>query len=332
MRFTLFAAVVVAALPGLAAAGGWQPLTADLVAKEKPGYGGLSGAVVDHATGHVFVELSDRGVFRSTDRGKSWERIGPTTFKGRTETPGCFQLDPAGTSKRFLLPTVYGGPIVVGATDTNEWRTLDKASMHVDWCAADWTDPGMKFLLALKHESGGLLLLSRDGGKSFSDAGKGHGPAWVFDADTAVVALTKTKERPKGSLVRTTDGGKTFVPAGDYAPTALPRWHGGALYWLADGALIKTTDKAATWTKVGAVKDGRFGPVSGKSEKQLFALTGAGAVESGDGGATWSAPIALPKELKGVSALTWLEYDPTGDVLYVMKMGSDLYALNRGAK
>src|SRR4051812_3012652 len=171
MRLIVFAVLVAAVVPGLATAGGWQPLTAELVAKEKPGYGGLSGVVVDRATGHVFVELSDRGVFRSTDRGTTWQRIGPATFKGRTETPGCFQLDPAGTTKRLLLPTVYGGPILIGATDTNEWRTLDKASMHVDWCAADWTDPDMKFLLALKHESGGQLLLSRDGGKSFTDAG-----------------------------------------------------------------------------------------------------------------------------------------------------------------
>jgi hypothetical protein len=53
-------------------------------------------------------------------------------------------------------------------------------------------------------------------------------------------------------------------------------------------------------------------------------------IESTDSGATWTKPIAVPKELKGVSALTWLEYDPKNDLLYVMKMGSDLYKLPRG--
>jgi len=100
--------------------------------------------------------------------------------------PWNFQLDPTGNKKRLLLPTVYGGPIAVGSAEKGEWRTLDKASVHVDWCAADWTDADLKFLLALKHESGGLLLRSRDGGKSFDEVGKGNGPAWVFDADTAV--------------------------------------------------------------------------------------------------------------------------------------------------
>jgi photosystem II stability/assembly factor-like uncharacterized protein len=253
-------------------------------------------------------------------------------MKGRTETPGCFQLDPTGKTKRLLLPTVYGGPIAVGSAEKDEWRTLDKASVHVDWCAADWSDPDLKFILALKHESGGLLLWSRDGGKTFDEGAKGHGPAWVFDANTAVITLAKNKERPKGSLVRTTDGGRTLQPAGDYAPVSLPRLHGDALYWLADGALIKTTNKGEKWDKVCDLKDGRFGPVFGKDAKHLFVLTGAGVVESTDGGATWEKPIPIPKELKGVSPLTWLDYDPVNDVLYVMKMGSELYKMPRGAK
>ena len=80
------------------------------------------------------------------------------------------------------------------------------------------------------------------------------------------------------------------------------------------------------------MKDGRFGPVFGKDAKQMFVLTGAGVVESTDGGATWCQPIAIPKELKGVSPLTWLDYDPLHDVLYVMKMTSELYQMKRGGK
>jgi hypothetical protein len=34
---------------------------------------------------------------------------------------------------------------------------LDNKSLHIDWCAVDWTTPDLKFVLALKHESGGLL-------------------------------------------------------------------------------------------------------------------------------------------------------------------------------
>lgn len=199
--------------------------------------------------------------------------------------------------------------------------------MHVDWCAVDWTDKDFKFILTLKHESSGLLLRSRDGGKTFDEVGKGFGPAWIFDANTAVVALAKTKDRPKGGMVRTSDGSKTFTPAGDLLATALPRWHGGALYWLGSGTQVKTSDQGVSWNKVCDLKDGRYGPVFGKDAKHLLVLTGAGNIESVDAGQTWSNALPAPKQLKGISPLTWLEYDPTADVIYIMKMGSDLFAL-----
>lgn len=318
-------------LPSFALAADWQPVTTELLAKEKTGFGGLSGVVVDPATGRLFVCLSDRGTFTSADRGKTWERLGNAPFKGRTEDPGCFLLDPTGKTNRLLLPLVYGVPISFGTADKGEWRTADKKSEHVDWCAADWTDPEMKFLLTLKHEAAGLMLRSRDGGKSFEEVGKGYGPAWVFDSETAVAAKLKTKDNPKGGLVRSSDGGKTWLPAGEFTPNpiALPRWKGESLYWIAENALYRTKDKAATWEKLSAVKQPVYGPVFGKDAKQMFVLTAAGIVESTDGGATWGTPIPPPKDMKGIAGLFWIAYDPTADVLYMMKMGSELYAMKR---
>jgi hypothetical protein len=310
----------------------WEATATDLLHQEKPGYGGLSGMLVDHATGDLYVYLSERGFYRSKNQGKTWARLehGPT--KGRTEQPGCLQLDPSGKSKRLVAATVYGGPLALGALDGGDWKFLDNKSNHIDWCAVDWSDPGLKLILALKHESGGTLLGSVDGGKTFTEVGKGYGPAWIFDSNTAVVAEAKTKDKPKPGLLRTVDGGKTFKPCADFSATALPKPRGDALYWLTDSALIRTTDAGQTWEKVSDVKDGRYGPIFGKDAKHLFVLTNAGVIESTDGGATLSKPIAPPADLKGVSALTWLEYDPVNDLLYLMKMGSDLYRLQRGTK
>ena len=77
------------------------------------------------------------------------------------------------------------------------------------------------------------------------------------------------------------------------------------------------------------MKDGRYGPVFGKDAKHLFVLTAAGVTESSDGGASWAKPVELPKDLKGVGPLTWLEYDAQHDLLYVMKMGSELFKLEQ---
>jgi photosystem II stability/assembly factor-like uncharacterized protein len=332
MRFLTLSTCLCLLVPS-ARADDWQPVATELLAKEKTGFGGLSGVAVDRATGNVYICLSDDGVFRSNNQGKTWERFGPggkDVPKGRTETPGCFQIDPTGKTKRFVLATVYNGPVILGSLDADDWRAVDKKCQHVDWYAANWSDPDMKFAISFRHEKDGILFVTRDGGKTFSETAKGHGlGAWVFDADTAVVALAKSKDKPKGGILRTTDGGKTFEPAAEFVAIALPKPAGDALYWLAEGALWKGTAKGSKWEKVSDVKDARYGPVFGKDAKHLFVLTNGGVIESTDAGATWGKPVAVPKDLKGVSGLTWLDYDPKGDLLYLMKMGSDLYKLPR---
>jgi hypothetical protein len=335
---SLFVILAVAASLGPARAEDapdWQPVLTELLKTEKTGFGGLCGVVVDHGTGRVWVNLSDRGLFSSLTGADNFKRVSDEQPRGRTETPGCLMLDPVGKSGRLVTALVYGSPIGISTDQGKTWTHLARESAHVDWCALDWAGPEPRFVLALKHEAGGLLLASRDGGKSFSEVGKGYGPGWVFDEKTAVVAEVKTKDRPKPSLVRTTDGGKTWKPMAPYSPVgsqsaqALPRWRDGTLYWLVEGALIATTDQGESWKQVCALKDARFGPVFGKDGRHLFVLTTAGIIESADGGTTWSKPIPLPKGLKGAGGLTWLEYDPKGDLLYVMKMGSDLYRLKR---
>ncbi len=313
----------------------WKATLGDLVKTEKAGFGGLCGMVVDPDKGTIWINVSDRGFYRSDDQAKTFHRISDQQPKGRTESPGCFQLDPTGATSRLMTALVYGAPISVSDDGGATWKSLDAKSSHVDWFAVDWSDPGLKFILTLKHESGGVLLASRDGGMTFAEVGKGYGPGWVFDGNTAVVAQAKSKDRPKPYLMRTTDGGKTWEPCGAYSPVgsnsaqALPMWHAGSLYWLVEGALIVSDDKGATWKKAADVKDGRYGPVFGKDAKHMFVLTGAGVIETTDAGATWSKPIPSPKDLKGVGGLTWLAYDPKNDVLYLMNMGSDLFKLTR---
>src|SRR5262245_34171056 len=140
MRNCCLALAINAALAGPATAGDWVTLTADLVKENKPGFGGVSGVLVDRTTGHVFVWLSDKGLFHSTDRGQTWKLTGKPA-KGRTETPGCILVNPTGPLKTMIIPLVYGSPIIVGDLAKLAWTTLDKQTMHVDWVALDWTDP-----------------------------------------------------------------------------------------------------------------------------------------------------------------------------------------------
>ncbi len=328
MRCTLSALILMLTQSPLNAAE-WEPVAADLMKAEKPGYGGLSGVVVDRHTSGVFIWLSDKGLYKSTDQAQSFKLV--TAAKGRTEWPGCMQTNPTGPIKSWVIALVYGGPILTSA-DGEKFAPLDKKSMHVDWVALDWTDPEHKFLMTLKHESGGVLLVSNDGGKTFQEAGKGFGPAIIFDNKTAVAVQTVPTETKKFQQVlsRTTDGGKTFEKVAGYSAKAMPVWYEKTPYWLVDGALITSKDQGKTWEPISQVKGGLFGPVFGKDDKQMFVTTNAGILESKDGGKTWLVPIAAPKEFKGInSGMTWLGYDPKNDILYLVKMGADMYRLKR---
>ena len=67
-----------------------------------------------------------------------------------------------------------------------------------------------------------------------------------------------------GPELRRGCGGVTWQPCGAYnvagnnSAQALPKWQGGSLYWLVDGALIATDDQAKTWRKISDLKDGRY--------------------------------------------------------------------------
>ena len=307
----------------------WEKATDGLAKKHGAGFGGLCGIAVDRATGHLFLNISDKGIHRSTDHGATFTPFAQT-FKGRTEWPGCMMFDPTGRTHRLMVALVYGSPILIGEPDEKTWTAFDKKSTHVDWCVGDWSGTGPTFLLAFKHESGGMLLRSVDGGKSFDEIGKGYASAWVFDAKTAVATRAKTKDQPQPKLVRTTDAGATWTPVGDFASVALPKWNDGKLYWIVESGLIATSDRGATWTKISDMKDAKLGPIFGKNAGSFFVLAKSGILESTDFGKTWAAPIPLPADLKGWSSLTWLDYDPVHDILYTMKMGSELYRLKRG--
>jgi photosystem II stability/assembly factor-like uncharacterized protein len=307
----------------------WEPMVTDLLKSEKLGYGGLTGVVVDRQTGDVYIWLSDKGMYKSTDQAKTFKLFGMPT-KGRTEWPGCMLTNPSGPLKTWTIALVYGGPIITSTDAGATFAPMDKKSMHVDWVAVDWSDPERKFVLTLKHESGDLLLASNDGGKEFREVGKGYGPACIFDSKTAVVVRIvpgEPKKPAKRMLARTADGAKTFEKVADFSTKAVPVWFDGKAYWLVDGALITSKDNGQTWDQVAAVKNGQFGPIFGKDEKHIFVLTPSGVVITTDGGSTWSPPIPPPKEMKGLGSLSWIAYDVKNGILYLMKMGSHLYRM-----
>ena len=56
--------------------GKWVPISANVLAKVKPGYPGkTAGVAVDPATGDVYMVIPDQGIWKSTDRGETFARV-----------------------------------------------------------------------------------------------------------------------------------------------------------------------------------------------------------------------------------------------------------------
>src|SRR5438876_1017007 len=120
-----------------------------------------------------------------------------------------------GKTRHMLASLIYGVPPAISSNGGATWKTMNPAAAHSDWCLIDWTDPEHRFVLAFKHERHGLVVMSRDGGQTFTELGKGYGCGWIFDNQTAVLSVLVNDGKPRG-LVRTTDGGKTWAGCGDY--------------------------------------------------------------------------------------------------------------------
>jgi len=104
----------------------------------------------------------------------------------------------------------------------------------------------------------------------------------------------------------------------------------GCVFLLIDGRSVYCSPAGAnnfklvseTWKEVHAHAEKTREP------KHLFVLAETSIKESRDSGASWLKPISLPKGFV-VTSSTWVEYDATNDVVYLMKPGSDLYTLAR---
>jgi len=157
---------------------------------------------------------------------------------------------------------IYGGCASTedGGATWGKWGTN-----HLDFGAVDWEATG-KVYLSTRHESGGVLCISADAGKTWKNLGKTGEDKKVVKEDREYKGLglfdagTLLASRGMG-ILRSTDGGETWAKVSD-AKLAAPvmRVHKGVGYWMTDQGVIVSKDKGATWTMGWPVKAclGRF--------------------------------------------------------------------------
>ena len=311
--------LLLSALVSSAFAGEWTNISDPVTSQVKPGYGGpTAGVVVDRASGEVFMVVNDQGLWRSGDHGATFARCDDKAIGGRCETGWALQADPAG--KRLACFMIYGDSAMTadGGKTWTKWKTS-----HLDFGAVDWADTG-KRLLAIRHESGGLLTTSEDGGATWTNLEKGFSGCGVFDRATFVA----TKEKERG-IFRSTDAGATWAQVFPETPTAaVPVIFDGAGYWATGKGVLVSRDKGATWTVLGTPVEATHGPFFDTA--QHFTVAGkSGFLETKDGGQTWQPAAPLPAGFDTGRVGPHFAWDARADIFYSSKMTKPTFKFDR---
>jgi photosystem II stability/assembly factor-like uncharacterized protein len=298
--------------------GKWVPISAGVLEKVKPGYPGkTAGVAVDPATGDVYMVIPDQGIWKSTDKGETFERVDGKAIGGRCETGFALNFDPAG--KRLACFMIYGSCATTedGGKTWTAWKTN-----HLDFGAVDWSATG-KCYLAIRHEKNGTLTFSTDAGKTWTDLDTKFVRVGLFDDKIMVCGKAK-------GLIRSEDGGKTWSDVSDVTPPGyVMTVHDGVGYWPTEKGLLVSKDKGKTWAIQGAAVSAVHGPLFGKKADHMIVVGKDGFHETTDGGKEWKKVAALPEGFKAGGVGPNYAWDATHDIFYASSMGKDTLRYRR---
>jgi hypothetical protein len=320
--------------PAAADAGKWVAISDGVLEQlqkqgKKIGYPGqTAGVATDPITGDVYMAICDQGLWKSTDVGKTFARIDAGKIGGRCETGFALNFDPAG--KRLACFMIYGG---CARTEDSGDTWIGWTTNHLDFGAVDWEASG-KTMLAVRHESGGILCLSTDGGQTWKNLGDVGADKKVVKEDREYKMLglfdAETLLASRGDdILRSSDGGKTWMQtSGEKLVGSVMRVRKGVGYWMSDKGVLVTKDKGVTWSLAWPVR-AVYGPYFGKDDQRIIVVGKEGFSESTDGGATWKVVAPLPPQF-GVGLVgPNYAWDSAHDVFYASSMGKPTYRFTR---
>jgi len=297
-----------------------QKLTADGKKLDWPGQS--AGVVCDATDGDVFIVLPGQGLWKSTDRGATFDRVDGGAIGGRCETSFALNMDPAG---KRLACFMLDGKCAVTTDSGKTWQPMADLGRNWDYAAVDWSGDSVLNIFGERHEVGGEAYLSNDGGKSWKLLFKDptfdrFGGLGIFDAKTLV------RTWPRKGIERSTDAGANWKLVSEFQPNGrVAKVVKGVAYWLNDDGMLISRDKGLTWEKVGTNCPGTIGPMFDPKNDQHMTVVGAkGIFETKDGGKSWELIATLPPHSdipKPGGWFTNVAWDPANDIFYVSRMG-----------
>ncbi len=193
-----------------------DPLVNKLTAEGKklawPGQ--TAGVVCDATNGDVYLVLPGQGLWKSSDHGATFSRVGGEAVGGRCETAFALNMDPAG---KRLACFMLDGKCAITSDGGSTWQPMADLGRNWDYAAVDWSGDSVANILGERHEVGGEVYLSNDAGKTwkllFKDAAFDRaGGLGIIDATTLLRAW------PKKGIERSIDAGQTWPKPPTFNP------------------------------------------------------------------------------------------------------------------
>lgn len=278
-----------------------------------------------------------RGVFRSTNGGRSWQSAGlaaPASPDG-SSVPGVTALfvDPrtpstvyAGLNGRWDGGTTYRRSVFKTTDGGKSWRALDLIGEPV---AISPTGPATVYAAAAGLGGASRLLRSADGGRRWqpADSGLPQTFLWALAFDPGLPGTVYAAMGERG-IFESSDGGATWralgvsLAYGEVTAIAVDPRRPQTVYAGTAAGVIKSLDGGRRWRLVNATMGGHgrdrgFMQVSAllvdpRDSSTVYASTDCtGVFRSADGGHSWSpANAGLEPQCASAYALALDPRDP----------------------
>ncbi|RYY38365.1 MAG: glycosyl hydrolase [Chitinophagaceae bacterium] len=220
--------------------------------------------------GHSFGPSDTRGVYKTTDGGKTWKRsLFVNNLAGAAELamePGNPQVLYAGTWRVLRTPwSMESGGAGSGLwkstdggetwTDLTRRKGMPKGAWGIVGVAVSGSNPDK--IYALIENAAGGLFVSNDGGESWSLNSSDNNirqRAWYYSKVFVDPKSENTVYAPNVNFMRSRDGGKTFqsvsVPHGDCHDLWIDPEDGNRMIIGDDGGAQVSFDGGASWSSL----------------------------------------------------------------------------------
>jgi hypothetical protein len=289
-----------------------------------------SGVVVNRLTGDVLTDVTNQGIWKSTDQAGSFERVDGGVVGGLIVLGPGFDVDQNEPTRMAAWSLDGDGG---WTNDGVTWKKITTINRNWDFGSTDWASPDPKTMIVTRHEAEGEVYLSTDGAVTWElmsikvVASGGGFPPHAFSMVGVMDEKTLVYGDGEG-ILRSTDTGKTFTKVSDLnARTRVPVLFKDVFY-LGGDSLIVSKDKGATWEPQGGSLEIWVGPYFGEDEKHIMVGNKQGIYLTSDAGTTWTKAASLPTDSM-YDPQIWGGYawDPVNNLLYAAAVEKPLLKL-----